>query len=133
MKIGFSLGRCLRDIVNGTVPYEDVYLIVSRTAIYDSSQMDYVVEEYLHRPDYLMGLDEGKCYDIGVKLMTEGKLFQPRVTFGRNPRHVAEDGPCSNHHGRGCPGGAGGAGMEAISACSEDDFAPQVPRRKPPE
>jgi hypothetical protein len=91
MKIGFSFGRCLRDIVNGSVHYDDVYLIVSRTAIYDSSQIDYVVEEYLRRPDYLMGLDEGKCYDYGQKLIIDRKLFQPRITYGYNPRPVAED------------------------------------------
>jgi len=91
MKIGFSFGRCLRDIVNGTVDYDDVYLIVCRTAIYDSHQMDGVVEQYLMRPDYLMGLDEGECYDMALKLMTERKLYQPRVVHGTNPRQVAED------------------------------------------
>jgi hypothetical protein len=91
MKIGFSFGRCLRDIVNETVDYQDVYLVISRTAIYDSSQIEGVVEMYLDRPGYLLGLDEGKCYDYAIKLMTDGKLFQPRVTFGKNPMQVAED------------------------------------------
>lgn len=91
MKIGFSFGRCLRDIVKGVVDYRDVYLIISRTAIYDSSEVENVVEQYLLRPDYLMGLDEGLCYDYGIKLLTDGKLFQPRVSYGRQPRSVAED------------------------------------------
>lgn len=91
MKIGFSFGRCLRDIVNGTVAYDDVYLIVSRTAIMDSSQIPNIVDAYLHRPDYLMDLDEATCIDFGERLYLDGKLFQPRVTYGRNPRSVAED------------------------------------------
>lgn len=90
MKIGFSFGRCLRDIVNGTVDYDDVYLIVSRTLIQDSTHVDGVVEEYLFRPDYLMGLDETKCYEIGQKLYLNGKLYQPRK-YGFHPRMVAED------------------------------------------
>lgn len=90
MKIGFSFGRCLRDIVKGSVAYDDVYLIVSRTLIRDSTHVDPVIEEYFFRPDYLMGLDESTCYEIGQKLYLDGKLFQPRA-MGFNPRMVAED------------------------------------------
>jgi len=90
MKIGFSFGRCIRDIVKGIVDYDDVYLIVSRTLIHDSSHVDDVIAEYLFRPEYLSGLDEGQCYDIGRKLYLSGKLFQPRV-MGHYPRSIAED------------------------------------------
>jgi len=90
MKIGFSFGRCVRDIVNGSVPYEDVYLIVTRTLIHDSTQVDGVIEEYLWRPEYLQGLDEGQCYEVAQKLFLGGKLYQPRK-YGFNPRMVAEN------------------------------------------
>lgn len=90
MKIGFSFGRCLRDIVNGTVDFNDVYLIVARTLIHDSSQLDDIVEEYLCRPDYLMGLDEGACFDMAQKLYLSGKLYQPRK-YGYHPQMVIED------------------------------------------
>lgn len=90
MKIGFSFGRCVRDIVNGSVDYDDVYLVVSRTLLRDSSHVDDVIAHYLTEPGYLLGLDEGKCYDIGTKLYLDGKLYQPRV-YGHNPRKVAED------------------------------------------
>jgi len=89
MKIGFSFGRCVRDIVKGIVDYEDVYLIVSRTMVHDSTHVDGVIEVYLDRPDYLMGLDEGQCYDIGQKLFLDGKLYQPRL-YGHNPKMIAE-------------------------------------------
>lgn len=79
MKIGFSFGRCLRDIVKGLVDYDDVFLIVSRTAISDSSYIDDMVEEYLYREDYLMGLDADQCREIALKLFLSGKLYQPRL------------------------------------------------------
>lgn len=90
MKIGFSFGRCLRDIVSGKVDFEDVYLVVARTLIHDSSHVDRVVEQYLYEAQYLLGLDEGACYDMGQKLYLSGKLYQPRK-YGFHPQMVAED------------------------------------------
>lgn len=90
MKIGFSFGRCVRDIVKGVVAYEDVFLIVAQTAIYDSSQVEDVVDEYLFRPDYLMGLDQGECYEVARKLYLGGKIYQPRVN-GFRARYIVED------------------------------------------
>ena len=90
MKIGFSFGRCVRDLVKGVVDYDDVFLIVSQTMFYDSTQVEYIIDEYLNRPDYLMGLDEGACYDMGTKLYLAGKIFQPR-TNGHRARHIVED------------------------------------------
>lgn len=90
MKIGFSFGRCVRDIVKGVVDFDDVYMVVSQTMIFDSSQVDDVVEEYLCRPDYLMGLDEGKCLEMASKLYLSGKLHQPRC-HGKRARMIVED------------------------------------------
>lgn len=91
MKIGFSFGRCVRDIVKGVVDYDDVYLIVSRTAMRDSTHVAPVIEEYMYRADYCAGLDEDKCIEIAERLYHDGKVYQPRVTNGRDPRMVAED------------------------------------------
>ena len=33
MKIGLSYSRCVRDIVDGTVPIDDVLVVISRTEI----------------------------------------------------------------------------------------------------
>lgn len=90
MKIGFSFGRCVRDIVKGVVDFDDVYMVVSQTMIFDSSQVDDVVEEYLSRPDYLMGLDEGKCLEVASNLYLSGKLHQPRCQ-GKRARMIVED------------------------------------------
>lgn len=90
MKIGFSFGRCVRDIVKGLVAYEDVYLIVSQTAFFDSSQIEDIIQEYLCRPDYLMDLDEVECLDVATKLYLDGKILQPRLQ-GRRARMIVED------------------------------------------
>ena len=58
--------------------------------MFDSSHVDIVVEQYLNNPSYLMGCDEGKCYDIASRLYLEGRLHQPRV-HGHQVYKVAED------------------------------------------
>jgi len=58
MKIGFSFGRCIRDIVNGEVGYDDVAWIISGTSVKDAEGAKFVIEDYMHRRDYLEGLDE---------------------------------------------------------------------------
>jgi hypothetical protein len=66
----------------------DVLYIISRTAIRDSSQLDEVVDAYLYRPDYLYGLDRGKCLVVAEDLYLNNKIIQPRVVFGFEPSHV---------------------------------------------
>ena len=90
MKIGFSFGRCVRDIVKGVVDYDDVFMVHAQTMIFDSSQIEDVVQEYLFRPDYLMGLDEGQCYDVARRLFLDGKLHQARCQ-GKRARYIIED------------------------------------------
>ena len=79
MKIGFSFGRCIRDIVNDEVSYDDVAWIISGTALRDAEAVKFCIQDYMYRHDYLEGLDETKCMDVGLRLFTEGKVFQPRL------------------------------------------------------
>ena len=79
MKIGFSFGRCIRDIVNGEVAYDDVAWIISGTRLEDEAAIIWCIEDYLLRPNYLDGLDEAQCKEIGLRLYNEGKVFQPRL------------------------------------------------------
>ena len=59
MKIGFSLGRCVRDIVSGNVDINDVAFIIAATNIDSEEQLKHVIEDYMYRgDDYLYGLDE---------------------------------------------------------------------------
>ena len=79
MKVGFSLGRCIRDIVNDIVSYDDVAFIITGTALRDEEAIKMCVEDYMYRNDYLAGLEKEQCTEIGLLLFNEGKLFQPRL------------------------------------------------------
>ena len=78
MKIGFSLGRCIRDIVTGSVSEDDVAFIIAATCIRDADQMDRVIEDYLLREDYLYTLDEEECKRVAHSLWNTNKILQPR-------------------------------------------------------
>jgi len=78
MKIGFSLGRCIRDIVTGKVSEDEVAFIIGATCIRDVEQLDRVIEDYMLRSDYLEGLDEAECKRVAQSLWDNNKLIQPR-------------------------------------------------------
>lgn len=78
MKIGFSLGRCVRDIVNGDVDIDDVAFIIAATCIVDKPQLDNVIYTYLCEPDYLLGYDQQQCIDVANRLWDTNRLLQPR-------------------------------------------------------
>ena len=79
MKIGFSLGRCVRDIVKGHVSIDDVAFIIAATSIHDEPQLANVIEQYMYRnDDYLYGLDEAECQAVALELWSSNKILQPR-------------------------------------------------------
>jgi hypothetical protein len=78
MKIGFSLGRCVRDIVTGKVAEDDVAFIIAATCIREPEQLSPVISDYMYREDYLYGLDEAECLRVAQSLWTNNKLIQPR-------------------------------------------------------
>ena len=78
MKIGFSFGRCIRDIVNGDVSIEDVAFIITATSIHHREQIDNVINVYMHEPGYLLGLDYNKCIEVAYALWDTSRLLQPR-------------------------------------------------------
>ena len=79
MKIGFSFGRCLKDLVNGTVKLEDVMCIIARTHMITEEHVKNVIKEYTYRRDYLYGLDPAECERIGLELWKSGKILEPRA------------------------------------------------------
>lgn len=79
MKIGFSLGRCVRDIVKGKVAVKDVAFIIAATAIRDKAQLAPVIDQYMYRDEYLYGLDEAECQAVAEQLWNSNKLLQPRL------------------------------------------------------
>jgi hypothetical protein len=78
MKIGFSLGRCIRDIVQGDVNIDDVAFIIAATNIREVEQLTQVVNDYMIRSDYLEGLDETKCQVTALELWNTSRILQPR-------------------------------------------------------
>ena len=78
MKIGFSLGRCVRDIVMGKISEDEVAFIITATCIREVEQLAPVIEDYMYRSDYLEGLDEAECQRVAQSLWDNNKLIQPR-------------------------------------------------------
>ena len=78
MKIGFSLGRCIRDIVMGKISEDEVAFIITATCIREPEQLDPVIQDYMYRGDYLEGLDEQECIRVAHSLWDSNKLIQPR-------------------------------------------------------
>lgn len=78
MKIGFSLGRCIRDIVMGKISEDDVAFIITATCIREPEALAPVIRDYMYRNDYLAGLDENRCQEVALNLWNTNKLIQPR-------------------------------------------------------
>ena len=79
MKIGFSFGRCIRDIVEGRVALEDVAFIITATNMRDREHMDNVLKMYMNEPRYLRGLDYDQCLETARRLWDTNRLIQPRA------------------------------------------------------
>lgn len=91
MKIGLSLSRCVRDIVEGRVNIEDVLVLITRT------DFDPTVEEQWtniwngynsHNPEW-HGLEHDDVKDTIMQLWDTGRIHQPRK-FGAHPRRRSE-------------------------------------------
>jgi hypothetical protein len=78
MKIGFSLGRCIRDIVKKEVSLDDVAFVIAATNIHTQEQLVQVVDSYLYRDDYLYMLDEAECQQVALELWNSNRILQPR-------------------------------------------------------
>lgn len=82
MKIGFSFGRCIRDIVKGEVDINDVLVILARTRMPELEHVVRVISDYMYRDDYLLGLDEDECQRVGAELFESGRVHQARMESG---------------------------------------------------
>jgi hypothetical protein len=78
MKIGFSLGRCIRDVVRSDVSIDDVAFIIAATNIHSEEQLAQVIDSYLYRDDYLYTLDETECQQVALALWNSNRILQPR-------------------------------------------------------
>lgn len=91
MKIGLSLSRCMRDILEERVDIADVLVIVARTDVdpYNDIHWNAIWEGYIYggmsHPEWA-GLEdhEQEMRKILIELYGYGKLHQPRQ-FGAHP------------------------------------------------
>jgi hypothetical protein len=86
MKIGLSLSRCVRDIVEQRVDIEDVLVLITRTDFDPTvpEQWDSIWVGYnSYNPEWA-GLEHDAVYAVVMDLWSSGRMHQPRK-FGRNP------------------------------------------------
>ena len=102
MKIGLSLSRCVRDIVNGRVDIEDVLVVIASTDFdpRDDKHWEGIWKGYGggHRlggawsqPEWneFGAQDEARVREVCVRLWETGRLHQPRQ-FGVNTHRRQE-------------------------------------------
>lgn len=94
MKIGLSLSRCMRDILEGKVDIYDVLVIVARTDVdaHNDKHWEQIWSGYLYggySNAEWQGLEdrEEEMRAILIELNDTGKLHQPRQ-FGAHPRRL---------------------------------------------
>ena len=95
MKVGLSLSRCVRDIFDGKVNYNDVLVIIARTKFHPLNEGDWeeIWEGYTRKqsafsyPEWIDYKDhEMEFKKIVQDLHVDGKLHQPRMTGGHPER-----------------------------------------------
>ena len=89
MKIGLSLSRCVKDIVEGHVDPEDVLVLVTGTQFDPTLDDQWDNIWYAYAIDYSIWLDfrdrEDEVRAAVLQLWHDGKIHQPRK-FGSAPR-----------------------------------------------
>lgn len=96
-KVGQSLSRCVRDVLDGAVQLEDIYVIITRTRIPTREGLRGVMEEYTYRepvrdPTSLYGYDIEEIMTVVYALWDQGKIHQPRCyPEGHHFGNIAEN------------------------------------------
>jgi hypothetical protein len=95
MKIGLSLSRCMRDILEERVDIDDVLVIVARTDVdpHNNNHWSQIWEGYLYgglsHPEWAGLEDRQKAmHDLLVELYDSGKLHQPRQFKKAHPQRL---------------------------------------------
>ena len=91
MKVGLSFSRCLLDIFEGKVAYEDVLVIIARTKFHPLNEGDWAeIWEGYTRQQSAFSKEPWSPYrdreqefkELTQQLFVDGKLHQPRLTGG---------------------------------------------------
>ena len=85
--IGYSLSFCVKDIVEGKIPLDEVNKLVTSTAIDSSEIMDQVMEQY--KSIYWSDFPE-EAERIARQLFAEGKIEQPKLVCKDYYRNLRE-------------------------------------------
>jgi hypothetical protein len=92
MKVGFRLGKCVLDIVNGTVPINDVMVIIANSRINPNNEQHWnsTWNNYKNKSkQWDNGIHE-EVYKHTVKRLFElGKIHQPNL-YGKNIHSMSE-------------------------------------------
>jgi len=91
MKIGLSLSRCVRDIVEGRVDIDDVLVLITRTDFDPTvqEQWDSIWVGYISYNPEWRGLEHDAVRDVVLRLWDSGRIHQPRQ-FGAHPTRRRE-------------------------------------------
>lgn len=97
MKVGLSYSRCVKDIFEGKVKYEEVLVLITRTDFHpkNDDHWDNIWRGYT-RYNGLMASEwqdyvdkEEEFRSLTIRLYNDGKLHQPRQ-FGAYPLRTAD-------------------------------------------
>lgn len=99
MKVGLSFSRCLRDLVEGRVDYEDILVIIARTDFnpHDDAHWQNIWDGYRYggwsnaewataEDDTGVTNPEEIYRNVAIQLYDNGKLHQPRQFGVHAPR-----------------------------------------------
>lgn len=89
MKIGFSLSRCVHDLVHGIVDYDDVVVVISRTKMETLDHIHRGMTQYTEQGVFGTGYQSDPT-DMAIALFEDGRLFQPRL-YGKMPAVPGND------------------------------------------
>jgi len=81
-KIGLSLSRCIKDIIEGKVDEKDVEKIIARTAANNEEEWFSLIGRYKQK--YWSNNPE-EAEAIFHRFMKAGKITQPRLESGKYP------------------------------------------------
>ena len=91
MKVGLSLSRCVRDVVEARVLYEDILCIIARTDFdpHNDAHWNQIWDGYNHgglsNPEWYGNTEGEEVYrNVVTQLYDGGKIHQPR-RFGSHP------------------------------------------------
>lgn len=78
MLIGTSLGKCVKDILDGKVKEDEVFFIVTNTRCPDLERLMTVIETYYYTYDMSAhSFEDAKA--LAQRLYDNGQLHQPRI------------------------------------------------------